>query len=418
MSAARAPLGFLAGSVHCGLKKNNAKDLAAILSLYPCTAAGVFTKNKFRAAPVLVCEANLKDAPSAIGGVLINSGCANACTGDQGLKDAHAMDQLCRDISIGANRQKPSLVLSTGVIGQPLDLAKIEKGTKQLATVVAESEDGWNDAAMGIMTTDTYHKFMTTSLALEGPYNTEVRFAGIAKGAGMIHPNMATMLGIVATDANISAALLKKICTYAADRSFNCISVDGDTSTNDSFVILANGAACEQQIVAEDDQAYLDIRAGVTGIAKKLARELVRDGEGATKFVSIIVEEARHYEDARIAAVAIATSMLVKTALFGQDANWGRIVCALGYSGAEFNGDNVNLHLSSRDDNGDTVDSLHLFKNGQPFEIDEERAAEILKHREIDLRLNVGENADTETLTYWTTDLTYDYIKINADYRS
>eukprot|EP01134_Creolimax_fragrantissima_P002164 CFRG2164T1 len=418
MSLRRTPLGFLAGSVHCGLKKNGALDLSAILSKFPCSAAGVFTKNKFRAAPVLLCEENLATSPSSIGGLVVNSGCANACTGDQGVTDAAEMDNMCREIGLGPNKGKPTLVMSTGVIGQPLDIHKIDKGMKELATQVEENVEGWKNAAKGIMTTDTYPKFLSTSMTLGQPYNTDIVFAGIAKGSGMIHPNMATMLGIIATDANIEASLLKKICVYAADRSFNCISVDGDTSTNDSFVVLANGAACEKKIENETDESYISIRDGITDIAKTLARELVRDGEGATKFVSIIIEHARDFSDSKVAASSIATSMLVKTALFGRDANWGRIVCALGYSGAEFNGNRVQLHLSSRDDQGNAVDSLHLFKDGQPFEIDEDRAAKILAHREIDLRLNLGENPETEELVFWTTDLTYDYIKINADYRS
>jgi len=289
------------------------------------SAAAVFTTNKFRAAPVLVSQRILAQDSSSVSAVVINSGCANACTGEKGEQDAEATIAKARDLGLGR-----ALVMSTGVIGPFLDMGKIFQGLTDSASKLSPS--GWENVSKAIMTTDTVPKLFTRTYT---GLSQSFTMTGVAKGAGMIHPNMATMLGVLTTDFNISPECLKDAVKYAADRSFNSISVDGDTSTNDTFAVLANGLSGGPRVDSLTSKEYLYFRDSLTDAAIGLAKMLVKDGEGATKFITVAVEGARTYDEARKVATSICKSSLVKTAFFGQDANWGRVICAVGYSGAD-----------------------------------------------------------------------------------
>ncbi len=324
------PLGFKASGTIVGVKPNNTTkpDLAFIASDTPCAAAAVFTKNKFQAAPVTFSRDLLKqNGNQGIQGVLVNSGCANAVTGKGGLEDAAKMAQEANK-SLGTDNG--TIVMSTGVIGQRLPIDKIVNNVSTAHSSLGSSHDHWLTAAKAICTTDTFPKLMSRSFILPSSPGVEYRIAGMTKGAGMIHPNMATLLGIMATDAPVSPAVLPSVLKHAVDRSFNSITIDGDTSTNDTVALLANGAAGGQEVV-ENSADHLVFSTVVTDFAAELAKLIVRDGEGATKFVTIRVVESASEEGARKIASTIARSPLVKTALYGKDANWwvlsGRFYC-------------------------------------------------------------------------------------------
>ncbi len=315
------PLGFKASGTIVGVKPNNTTkpDLAFVASDRPCAAAAVFTKNKFQAAPVTFSRDLLKqNGNQGIQGVLVNSGCANAVTGKGGLEDAAKMAQEANK-SLGTDNG--TIVMSTGVIGQRLPIDKIVNNVSTAHSSLGSSHDHWLTAAKAICTTDTFPKLMSRSFILPSSPGVEYRIAGMTKGAGMIHPNMATLLGIMATDAPVSPAILPSVLKYAVDRSFNSITIDGDTSTNDTVALLANGAAGGQEVV-ENSADHLVFSTVVTDFAAELAKLIVRDGEGATKFVTIRVVESASEEGARKIASTIARSPLVKTALYGKDANW------------------------------------------------------------------------------------------------
>ncbi|KAJ3272787.1 hypothetical protein HK104_004400 [Borealophlyctis nickersoniae] len=410
------PQGFKAGALATGVKKSGVKDLALVVSpTNPCVAAAVFTKNSFCAAPVQVSREIVrgsagKDGRGSVRAVVVNSGCANACTGEAGLKDAWTMSKAV-DAALGAGSSNAStVVMSTGVIGQPLQMDKISAGIEKLIPEVAESHQAWMAVAEGIMTTDTFPKLRSREFrGKTGSY----RMAGWSKGAGMIHPNMATMLSAVFTDAAVSKECLDAALKYAADRSFNAISIDGDTSTNDTFAVLANGAAGGPVIDDLKSPEFTEFRDNLTAFSTELAKLIVRDGEGATKFVDIEVQGARTFEDAKQIASTIATSPLVKTAIYGRDANWGRIICAVGYSGINVNPDRVNLHMAPGDG---SMPPLHLFKNGAPFDVNEDKAAKILDKEDIVISVDLG-LGDASAKMY-TCDFSHEYISINADYRS
>lgn len=406
------PLGFTAGAAHCGIKKKaGVPDLVLVKSDIPCIAAGVFTTNSFAAAPVVVSKKVLQEQDSIpITGVIINSGCANACTGDQGLKDAISMSELAA--SALGNINSSTLVMSTGVIGQPLKMEKLISGIANLSKDLKGGHAGWMEAAVGIMTTDTYPKLRSQEFTTKsGKY----RMAGWCKGAGMIHPNMATMLSGIFTDLNVTKECLDKALKFAVSRSFNAISIDGDTSTNDTLVILSNGAAKDAGIISDPKSAeYFEFEKNLTEFSTELAKLIVRDGEGATKFVDVQVKGARSFEEAMTIASTISTSPLVKTAIYGRDANWGRIICAVGYSGIKIQPEKVNLHLHNT--SGDTKHSLHLFKDGAPYDVNEEIAAKILKEDDIVICVNLG-LGDAEANMY-TCDFSHEYVTINGDYRS
>lgn len=400
--------GFDAAGIVCGIKKNGAPDLALIASRLPCKAAAVFTKNAFPAAPVLYDRALLGLNPEGTHGVLINSGCANACTAVEGNANAKRMAEAAEK-ALGSS-DNTVFVMSTGVIGVQLPIGKIETGAPQVAAQLAPT--GWEAAARAIMTTDVFPKWASRQAEVDG---VTVTVTGISKGAGMIHPNMATMLGVLATDAAISQPLLQQALNETVNRSFNRISVDGDTSTNDTVLVLANGAAGNAEITDADSPAYAAFVQALEGASVDLAKLIVQNGEGVTKFVTVRVEGAASDEDAHDAANAIATSPLVKTAFFGSDANWGRILCAVGYSGAQVLPENAELYIAPGEPQASNAE-LQLVAAGTPTAYAEADAAAIFAQRDVSVRVALGLGSGSATV--WTCDLSYDYVRINGDYRT
>lgn len=393
--------GFSAGASASGLKKGERRpDIALIHSDRDCSAAGLFTRNRVVAAPVLLDRETLATNNTTIRGVVANAGNANACTGAPGLWAARQMQNNAA-FALGCNPDQ-ILVLSTGVIGVQLPMTKVNVGIDAAAKRL--SPDNGTVAAQAIMTTDTFAKQSAIRLALAGG---DVTIGGIAKGAGMIHPDMATMLAVITTDAAVAAPQLQEMLKQAAGKSFNRISIDGDTSTNDSVLLLANGAS-GVTIGDEEAGAFLE---GLTYVCEQLAKMIVRDGEGATRFVTIDVCGAKDDEAAHRVANSIATSPLVKTALAGGDANWGRILAAAGRAGVPFDQSNVSLWIGSQGD-----ERLQLVENGTPTSYEEEQAAAIFAQSEIDITLEIGAGAGHAVV--WTCDLTHEYVSINADYRS
>lgn len=330
-------------------------------------------------------------------------------TGDKGMQDARATSQAVSSLAaktFNASTIGPTAVMSTGVIGQHLPMDKIHNGISSLLPSLSSTHNSWLDAATAIMTTDTFPKLRSREITL--PSGTTVRFAGMCKGAGMIHPNMATMLSTVYTDAAISKPLLDEAVKYAADWSFNAISVDGDMSTNDTFMVLANGGAKGKPITDKSSEDFKVFRSNLKEFSEDLAQLVVRDGEGATKFVTVHVNSARSFEEAKRVATSVATSSLVKTALYGQDANWGRIICAVGYSGVPLDPTKVNLRFAS----GDGATKLHIFKDGAPFDTNEEIASKILKGEDIVVTISLG--LGNEEAKMYTCDFSTEYVHINA----
>jgi glutamate N-acetyltransferase/amino-acid N-acetyltransferase len=391
-----AARGFRASGVCAGLKAS-APDLALLVSDGPAAVAGVFTTNAIQAAPVRVCRDVV--AGGMARAVVINSGCANACTGADGLARAQAVVAAAADALGVPPRQV--LVCSTGTIGKRLPVEKIQQGMGP--AVAALSATGGGAAARAIMTTDTVDKQYAVSLEIDG---RRLTVGGMCKGSGMIAPNMATMLAFLTTDAAVAPAALQRCLAAAADRTFNRISVDGDTSTNDTLLLLANGAAMTGAAALDESHpGWAAFSEAVEAVARELSHKIVRDGEGATKFVTVTVAGAVTSADATLAAKAIANSMLCKTAWFGGDPNWGRVICAVGYSGAKVDQDRVDI----------TFDELAVVRGGQmaagvAFKDLEEVFAR--KAFEINVNLNIGEAADT----VYTCDCSYDYVRINAEY--
>ncbi|KAK4228258.1 putative arginine biosynthesis bifunctional protein, mitochondrial precursor [Podospora fimiseda] len=416
------PLGFRASGTIVGVKPSNTTkpDLALLTSDVPCAAAAVFTKNKFQAAPVTFSRALLqKKGNQGIQSVFINSGCANAVTGKGGLEDAEKMAQAA-DKALG--QTDGTLVMSTGVIGQRLPMDKIINGVPAALEALGETHEHWLTMAKAICTTDTFPKLISRTFSLPSSPGIEYKIAGTTKGAGMIHPNMATLLGVVATDAPISSAALPSLLKHSVDRSFNSITIDGDTSTNDTVALLANGMAGGKEVV-EGTPDYDAFRTILTDFAAELAQLIVRDGEGATKFVTIKVVDSASEEAARKIASTIARSPLVKTALYGKDANWGRILCATGYSLISEPGQGINevpeivpekTNVSFIPTDGTA--ELKLLVNGEPEQVDEARAAEILELEDLEILVRLG--TGDKQATYWTCDYSHEYITINGDYRT
>ncbi|KAN0137021.1 arginine biosynthesis bifunctional protein ArgJ beta chain [Lactarius tabidus] len=427
------PRGYMLGGVHSGVKKDApVLDLAVLLSTSsrPTAAAASFTRNAFQAAPVLVCKDVLKQTAGRARGLVVNSGCANAVTGKQGLADAWAMARATDALlpsPPSSSTHSETLVMSTGVIGQPLPISKILTALQPrstLANTLGSGFSAWDAAARAFMTTDTFPKLRARALSF-GDGRT-CRIAGIDKGAGMIHPDMgphATLLGCIATDAPVTPAALQSALDHAVQRSFNAISVDGDMSTNDTVVLFANGAAEEgagagasrgEIDETRDPEAFGRFREGLTEFMQELAQLVVRDGEGATKFVTISVEGARSYEDAHKIASRISTSALVKTALYGEDANWGRVLAATGSVPLSAPLDPTRVSVSFVPTDGSPV--LPLLVNGEPENVDEVRASEILSAEDLEVRVELG--LGPESAKYWTCDFSYEYVRINGDYRS
>jgi glutamate N-acetyltransferase/amino-acid N-acetyltransferase len=409
------PKGFKATAVKCGIKKNQNHDFVMIASDTPCSVAAMFTLNKVCAAPVLVCKELLSKCNNhGVQAVVINSGCANAVTGEEGLKNARTMASIAGK-ALGLKQD--ALVMSTGVIGVQLDMTKIEKGVAESSKSLQESEEAWQLAAKGIMTTDMFPKITSAKFG-----KTPISITGIAKGAGMIHPNMATMLSVLATDAKISPACLDKALRYAVDRSFNSVTVDGDTSTNDTVAILANGQAGNAEISDPNSPEFKEFQDNLLRTSIFLAKEIVRDGEGATKVVTVHIKGAPSVQAAKTVANSITKSSLVKTAIFGQDANWGRVLAAVGYSGVDVVPEKISLWFAKGEGEqlakGETspTEVLPLLKNGTPLKFDETQALALLKNKEIAIIVDLGLGEHSTTM--WTCDLTFDYIKINASYRS
>lgn len=398
--------GFLAAGVSASIKAAGALDLALVVSELPCTAAAVFTQNRFAAAPVIYDRTVLGFNPTGIQAVAINSGCANACTGTEGMANARRMAELAEQ-ALGLQAHS-CLVMSTGVIGVQLPMDKIQRGIQD--AVAALSPKGWLQAARAIMTTDTRPKMATRQVEIDG---ATVTMVGMCKGAGMIHPQMATMLALVCTDAVITPECLQEALRRAVDVSFNAVTVDGDTSTNDTVVVLANGAALNDPIDAADAAAFDAFARGLTELCIDLAQQIARDGEGATRFVTIIVEGAASDSDARRAAKAIANSPLVKTAIYGGDANWGRILAAVGYSGAEVDPERTSLYFASLRAG---LDWLQVVERGQPLPYAEADAAARFGQPEVDIRVDLGLGEGRAVV--WTCDLSHDYVTINGHYRT
>ena len=396
-----APKGFRANGIHCGIRKNkDKKDLMLIVSDVLCDAAAVYTQNLVCGAPVTVTRENLKNGKARA--AICNSGIANTCNAD-GVEKAEAMCALTEQYTgIPAN---DVVVASTGVIGQPIDLEPIQSGMQAL--VDGLNENGSSAAAQAIMTTDTVKKEIAVSVELSG--GKTCTLGAIAKGSGMIHPNMATMLSFITTDANISAEMLQKALRWCVTRSYNMLSVDGDTSTNDTVAILANGLCGNTRIETENEDYAVFCRA-LFKICNHVVRMLAKDGEGATKLVVCEVVGAADEETARICAKSVIRSPLVKTAMFGSDANWGRVLCALGYAGAAIDVSKIDVSFRSR------KGTVPVCKNGAGIEFSEEKAKEVLLEDEIEILVDLN-SGDAEATAYGC-DLTYDYVKINGDYRT
>lgn len=395
-----AAQGFKAGGIHCGIRKNKSKrDLSMIVSTVPAHAAAVYTTNLVKGAPLLVTKEHLSDGCAQA--ILCNSGNANTCNAD-GVEIAQAM---CTMAAQATGLQPTDIIIaSTGVIGQPLPLAPIAAGMEPLAASL--SEQGSAQAAEGIMTTDTVRKEMAVSFVVGGK---TCHLGGIAKGSGMIAPNMATMLVFLTTDANISSFMLQKALSEDVKDSFNMVSVDGDTSTNDMVAILANGLAGNAEISAEgaDFSAFREALAMVT---QTLCKAIAKDGEGATRLITCKVSGAKTTADAKIAAKAVVRSSLLKAAIFGADANWGRVLCALGYSGAQLDVAQVGVTFAS------TKGSITVCTHGAGVNFSEEKAKEILLEDAVEILITLQDG--TGEATAWGCDLTYDYVKINGDYRT
>lgn len=473
------PKGFLVGSAFAGVKASNTKydDLAFVGSEVPCNASAVFTQNIFKAAPVVKSRHFLNVRKSQdIRGVVVNSGCANAVTGALGLQHAEIMaretDKQFNDTQSNDGEVPHTLVMSTGVIGQNLPIDKITGAIPKLKENLGNTHEHWMNAAQAICTTDTFPKLMSRTFTLPSHPETTYSIAGMTKGAGMIHPNMATLLGMICTDVKIDPSCMYMILNRAISSSFNCISIDGDTSTNDTLVFFANGAAAPSEVPAlaydkkgstlnrsgrpmhdlqnmsDDMRAFQEI---LRAFATELAQLVVRDGEGATKFVTIRVKSDVSYATAKRAAVSIARSALVKTALYGKDANWGRILCAVGYAPGIMNSGilpslNKRTKQESGNRQGQTITEyqvtpantsvsfipadgsapLKLLTRGEPETVDEERAKQILEMEDLEILVRLeddGESVESSDrrrheAVFWTCDFSHEYVTINGDYRT
>lgn len=392
-----APKGFKASGVKAGIKKSGKEDVAVLYSKVPASVAAMFTTNTMAAAPVIVSKRAVQKGKAQA--VIVNSGCANACTGEQGLVDAQAMVHMTASL-LGVQDDEV-LVASTGVIGVNLPMGKVAAGIKQ---AVAElSENGHSRAIQAIMTTDTFNKECSYEFMLEG---VPVHIGGMAKGAGMIHPNMATMLAFITTDAAIAAPVLKQALQEATEVSFHMLSVDGDTSTNDMVAVLANGLAENKQVDSADSEGYKTFVAALKEVCIFLAKKIVQDGEGATKFLEINIHGAKNFADAKQAGMTIAKSPLVKTAFFGEDPNWGRILCAVGYAGIGAEPETTSL----------AIGGITIVKEGLGASYDEHTLRKVMAAKDIVIDVNLGQgDADA---TVWTCDFSYEYVKINGEYHT
>ncbi len=389
--------GFLFSGISAGIKKDGKRDLGLIYSEVPAQVSGVFTTNAVKAAPVLLGMERMQRGLCQA--LVINSGNANACTGDKGVRDARRVSLLAaKRLGIG---EQLVFLSSTGVIGVPLPMNKIEVGIPKLIEDL--SPDGWMTTVEAIMTTDTFPKVEVATCRIKG---RSVKICGMVKGAGMIRPNMATLLSFLVTDANIKTSLLQQMLQRASEDSYNRITVDGETSTNDTVLLLANGKSAHPPLNRMDRQGEI-FQSMLSAVCRKLAMSVVRDGEGATKFIEILIRGGQSKEDAKLASYAIAHSPLVKTAFFGMDANWGRILCALGHSGIQMNPNRIDV----------LFDKIPIVKNGMGVgRRMEEKASQVLKKKSFKVIIDLHQGK--AEFSVFTTDLSIDYVKINASYRS
>lgn len=399
-----AAKGFAATGLNVGIKNNVKKDMAMVVSESPCVAAGTFTLNKVCAAPVkwdkkVVFESDFAQA------VVINSGVANACTGQEGFDNCQKLaDETAKHLAIPADSV---LIASTGVIGKQLPMDIMLGGISRLKSQLGSELSDGELAAEAIMTTDTVKKQVAVTFDVAG---TKVTMGGMCKGSGMIHPNMATMLGFITTDLNIEKSVLQKALSSVINDTFNMISVDGDTSTNDTVLVLANKKAGNPVISSENSEGYAEFFEALTYVCKELAKKIAGDGEGATCLFEVTVINASDKEQAKILAKSIVTSSLTKAAIFGHDANWGRILCAMGYSSADFDPEKVDIYFES------SAGKIKIVENGTATDYSEEEATKILSQNPVTAIADV--KMGDVTATAWGCDLTFDYVKINADYRS
>jgi len=394
-----SPAGFLASSVHAGIKPGSEKDdLGLLFSTHPADCAAIFTKNRVVAAPVMLSRENLKTSGGRLRAIIVNSGNANACTGSSGVRAASEMaGRVARELAVSPGSIG---VASTGVIGVQLPLKKVTDAIPK--AVAALSPDGGDAFANAILTTDTRMKTLTVKGRLGG---RDVTISGCAKGSGMIHPRMATMLAFITTDASASPQVLKRALVEAAAVSFNCVTVDGDTSTNDSLFLMANGASGSKPFSA-GSTAFKGFADGVAIVCRALSRQIAADGEGATKLVEVEVRGARTPGEADLVGRAVANSPLVKTAMAGGDANWGRIICAAGYSGANVDPDRIDIDLCG----------VPVCKKGAATPFNEKKLARLLEKPEVSIRLSL--NCGRAKAVIWTCDMTEGYIRINGSYRT
>ncbi len=396
-----APKGFLASGIYCGIKQGSVKkDLALIYSEVPAKASGMFTKNKVKGAPIYICKDHLSNKKAQA--IIINSGNANTCTGDDGLSKAKKMTALqAKALNLKAD---DVLVASTGVIGVPLNIDAIKDGIPLLTEKL--SKIGNQDAASAIMTTDTFMKELAAEFYIG---DTKVTLGTMAKGSGMIEPNMGTMLSFITTDISISPQLLDEALKSTVTITYNRVSVDGDTSTNDSIFILANGQANNPTITEKDENYYTFVNV-LKEINTIMAKNIAKDGEGATKLLECQVIGAANEKDAVLFGKSVINSSLVKTAMFGSDANWGRILCALGYANVDFDPEKVDVSFES------CAGEIEVCKNGSSVAFDEDKAKKVLDQKEIIIKINLSQGESTAYV--WGCDLSYEYVKINGDYRS
>lgn len=399
-----SPKGFQAAGLRAGIKpgKTN-KDMALLVSTVPCAAAGVFTKNLVKAAPVKWDMQVVREQGTAQA-VVVNTGIANAGTGREGEENTRrTAEKAAKVLEL---RPEQVLVMSTGVIGAQLPMDVIDSGIDLLHQALSFEESAGHDLAEAILTTDTHPKEIVVEYELGGKKSI---MAGVCKGSGMIHPNMGTMLSVITTDAMISRSLIQKTLSEYVEDTFNMVSVDGDTSTNDTVVVMANGLA-ENPLIQEENEDYARFKEALLTVMTFLAKNIAADGEGATRLLEVTVQHAKDQENAKILAKSIVTSNLTKAAVYGMDANWGRILCAMGYSGADFDPDQVEIQIASSEG------TVTLVENGVAADYDEESATKILSPDQVTILADVHQG--DAAATAWGCDLTYDYVKINADYRS
>ncbi len=398
-----AAKGFYAASAEAGIKYQNRSDMALVYTKEPAVCAGVFTTNVVKAAPV-TWDQEVVASGDKVSAVVLNSGIANACTGEEGKQINFFMaESIGKELGVNATSV---LTASTGVIGAQIKKEPLVKGAKLLKESMADTVEAGHQAAKAIMTTDTFSKEYALSVMIGG---VEVHIGGMSKGSGMIHPNMATMLSVITTDAVIEKALLQELLSEDVKESFNMISVDRDTSTNDTCVVLANGLA-GNAVIEKGSKELEDFKAAFGEVTKALAKMQASDGEGATKLIEVTVKNCKSKENAIKLAKSVITSNLVKTAMFGSDANWGRILCAMGYAGVDFDPEIIDLTISAKGEN------LVIVENGVATGYSEEKATELLSQKEVTIVGDMKEGLAEATA--WGCDLTYDYVKINGDYRS